>query len=152
MSSKNLKPLVRARWVRPVQDRNRRSLTRHFEELLFCSAQVLSEGDCRKGRAGERTYYGSTMITVDLAALPAGLDVDFRSVSREDLHAVLDGSVRVRLRAMRLARAEVVRRAPAGVLGTAQGETQIRLDERYVHIDVDLEVPILCADGQTGKG
>lgn len=152
MRSKKLKPLVRARRVQPVRDRSGRCLSRELEALLFRQAQVLSEGYCRSTGGGERVYYGSTMITVDLAALPAGHGVDFRAVSAEALCSIVEGSVRVRLRAMRLARAEVARRSPDDTLGTALVETQVRLEDSLLHIDVDLEVPILQVGDQSNEG
>ena len=152
MSVKSLKPLSRATRVRALHDRRSHSVTRQLEELLFRDAQVLSEGCCRQGQGGERTYYGSTMISVNLADFPAGIQLDLRGIDEETLESAVSGSVRIRLRAMRLARAEVVRRAPNVVLGTAQVETQIRLERMTLHIDVDLEVPILGAGDQRNEG
>jgi len=92
----------------------------------------------RQTRSG-RAYFGSTMLTVrgeDLAPYWRGaLDLDH-------LRQAIDGSVRVRLRAMRLACADATHRAPSEPLGTAVVETRItRVDDR-LHIDVDVEVPL----------
>lgn len=152
MKAKSLKPLSRATRVRALHARLSYSLSRPLEALLFREAQVLSEGCCRRGPGGERTYYGSTMISVDLAALPAGLVLDLRGLSVEALRSVVEGSVRIRLRAMRLARAEVARRTPDAVLGTAQVETHVRVDRMVLHIDVDLEVPLLEMGDQSHEG
>lgn len=148
-----LKPLSRALRVQPTQERHACSLTPQFEDLLFLNAELLSEGYCRQEPAsGERIYSGSTMITVDLDGFPAGVGLDFRSVDLDTFRSVLEGSVRLRVRAIRLALAEVARRAPDGVPGTAQIETQVRLKDRLLHIDVELEVPILSACGQRHNG
>jgi len=116
----------------------RGALTREGEELLFALAERLSEGEMRQTRSG-RAYFGSTMLTVrgeDLAPYWRGaLDLDH-------LRQAIDGSVRVRLRAMRLACADATHRAPSEPLGTAVVETRItRVDDR-LHIDVDVEVPL----------
>jgi hypothetical protein len=118
------------------------TLSRAFEEELFRFAEVLSEGSCRgKGDRGD-TYYGSTMISIELERLRrvtrGGLDADARRL----LADAVDGSVRVRLRAMRLARAEAARRIPDRALGTVCVETRVRLTEHQLHIDVDLEAAV----------
>lgn len=113
------------------------TLTREAEERLFRNVEVLSEGAVRDG-----AWFGSTMITVDLDRLEGELRDPLDAEARERLLAAIAGSVRVRIRAMRLARAEVARRFPDRKLGTAQMETRIRLHEGKLHVDVDLEVPI----------
>jgi hypothetical protein len=148
LTSRSLKPLVRALRGRALAARGSgTSLTRAFEEELFCAAEVLSEGSCRRGGPRPDSYFGSTMISIDLDRLRpwfrGGLDAHAR---RELLH-VVDGSVRVHLRAMRLARAEAVRRVHDRALGTAYVETKVRLTERQLHIDVDLEVALSVSSG-----
>ena len=117
------------------------TLSRALEEELFRCAEVLSEGSCRSGEHGS-TYFGSTMISVELDRLRrvtrGGLDREERRVLAE----AVDGSVRVRLRAMRLARAEAARRIPDRALGTVCVETRVRLTDRQLHIDVDLEASV----------
>ncbi len=116
----------------------RGALTREGEELLFALAERMSEGEVRQTR-GARAYYGSTMLTVharDLAPRWRGeLDLSV-------LRAAIDGSVRVRLRAMRLACADAAHRAPSEALGTAIVETRITQVDDRLHIDVDVEVPL----------
>jgi hypothetical protein len=138
-----LKPIVRAtRAGISVASGGAPTLSRALEEELFRCAEVLSEGSCRgKGDRGD-TYYGSTMISIELERLRrvtrGGLDAD----ARRALAAAVDGSVRVRLRAMRLARAEAARRIPDRALGTVCVETRVRLTEHQLHIDVDLEAAV----------
>ena len=55
--------------------------------------------------------------------------------------------MRVRLRALRLARAEAARRVPDRMLGTAYIDTTVRMTERQLHIDVDLEVALSVSSG-----
>lgn len=116
----------------------RGALSREAEELLFALAEQISEGEMRQTRSG-RAYFGSTMLTVaseDLAPHWRGtLDLD-------RLRDAVDGSVRVRLRAMRLACADATHRAPSEPLGTATVETRISRVGDRLHIDVDVEVPL----------
>lgn len=145
-----LKPAVRVSSVRPVRSRRRRSLSRELEEAMFRHAEVLSEGDSRALTSGN-VYLGSTMITVDLPRL-GGVFANLRSEqTRRELLEVTEGSVRVRLRATRIACAEVARRAPGASLGTAQVETRVSLRGSQLHIDVDLEVPLGLSSRGSGS-
>ena len=98
----------------------------------------MSEGEIRQTRSG-RAYYGSTMLTVHAS------DLLPRSRGELDMTVLRDaiaGSVRVRLRAMRLACADAAHRAPSEPLGTAIVETRITQVDDRLHIDVDVEVPL----------
>lgn len=137
---KHLKPLVRARRSPALVQRAGVSLSRALEEELFRAAEVLSEGS-RRTIAGQRdSYFGSTMISIDLDRLRPLFRGGLDGRARERLARAVEGSVRVHLRAMRLARAEAARRVQDRSLGTAQVETRVRLTEHHLHIDVDLEV------------
>lgn len=131
---------TRAALSQPI--RGTATLSRALEEELFRCAEVLSEGSCRSGDQGGGTYFGSTMISVDLERLRKVMRGRFDLEERRVLASAIDGSVRVRLRAMRLARAEAARRIPDRALGTVCVETRVRLTDRQLHIDVDLEASV----------
>ena len=141
MLSDRLKPLARAERAAPVNRRHTVVLSRTLEEELFRAADVLSEGGCRSGMGGGESYFGSTMIRIPLGSLRPHMRGDLDQSGRRELIRAIDGSVRVRLRAMRLAVREAGRRVP-GALGTAQVEIHVRLEDDHLHIDVDLEVPV----------
>jgi hypothetical protein len=134
-----LKPLAKIR-RRPLLVRHSHAvLSRALELALFDHADVLSEGGLRVV-AGHATYFGSTMISIAFTRIES--DARPSKATREELVRVIEGSVRVRLRAMRLARAEATRRVQAGALGTAVCELRVREDGKQLHIDVDLEVEV----------
>jgi hypothetical protein len=128
-----------------LRKRQHVALDRQMEEMLFANVEVLSEGSVR-----DATFYGSTMITIDLSRVEASLRVPLGIEGRARLLAAVDGSVRVRIRAMRLALDEVARRFPTEVRGTAHVETKIEIAGDKLHLDVDLEVPfgVSSAEGQ----
>jgi hypothetical protein len=138
-----LKPLVKTRAPSLLVRRERVQITRALEEAIFHHAEVLSEGGVRGAVEDQHaTYFGSTMISVDLArlgALPRGMSAEQGAAL---LIAAVDGSVRVRLRAMRMARAEAARRVHRRTLGTALCEIRMHGQGALLHIDVDLEVPL----------
>jgi hypothetical protein len=135
------KGLAKARRGAALRVRRGEALTREAEERLFHRAEVISEGSVRESR-GIVSYFGSTMITCDLDDLRAAWRGPLDHDARERLARAVAGSVRVRLRIMRLAYAEVARRIPDRPLGTAQVETRVRLEGDRLLLDVDVEVPI----------
>lgn len=142
MLSDRLRPLARAVRVPPVMQRSTMVLARALEEEIFRAADVLSEGSCRVVAGAGESYFGSTMIRVPLAPLQVHARGGLDATSRRTLADAVEGSARVRLRAMRLAIREATRRVAGLALGTAQVEIQVRLDDDHLHIDVDLEVPV----------
>lgn len=139
-----LRALVKARRHPWLRTRVCEVLSREAEEWLFRHAEVLSEGGLRAEADGGRRYFGSTMISVDLRRhelAPGELGAEDERLMQRILHASM-GSVRVRVRALRLAYAELSRRVEDGVLATAFTETRLHLSDGKLHIDVDLEVGV----------
>jgi hypothetical protein len=143
-----LKPPVRAMRAAGLARRGGGlTLSRTLEQELFRCAEVLSEGSCRAASGQGDSYFGSTMISVEVERLQAWFRNGLDARARRQLLEAIDGSVRVRLRAMRLARSEAVRRAPGRAFGTAYVETKVRMTERQLHIDVDLEALLGVSSG-----
>jgi len=133
-----LKPPVRVRPGALLRARHGDALGPRAEEELFRFAEVLTEG-----RLEGAAFFGSTLITIDLERVAPQLRGEHEGArERARLLAVASGSVRVRLRAMRLACADVGRRYPDRRLGTATTETRFRLEGTKLLVDVDLEVPV----------
>ena len=147
MSRPPIKGPVRVRKDAYIASHASRFLSRGAEEALFETAHVMSEGSERKGRAGERSYFGSTMITFDLVQLAARWRGPLDAEARAALCELASGSVRVRARASRIACAEVARRVTERPLGTAIVETKVHLRGDTLLIDIDLEVPIGVSSG-----
>lgn len=131
---------AKARRASPFSSPERRAISRHAEEALFESAEILVEGSLDE-TSEEARFYGSVMISVPFEALDASLrGLDDASI-RAQFVQCCEGSMRIRLRAMRLACAEVQRRLPGRETGTAMVETKIAASSDELHIDVDVEVP-----------
>lgn len=140
-----LKPPARARRVAAFHRRGERVvLTSHAIEELFRGAEVLLEGGLGS-KGDQQTWYGSIMITFHLdrlAALCRGLEDDAQI---ERLIEGISGSVRVRVRAHRMARAQIYERFPDRAIGTAQIESRFRRDGDRLLLDLDLEAPVEAA-------
>ena len=87
-------------------------------------------------------FFGTSMISVDLAAACAAIRIPPTPASYAAIAAAAEGSVRVRIRALRWARAEACRRVPESRLGSVSAEIRVHLRDAALHIDVDLEAPI----------
>lgn len=142
MAGSPIKGLAQARRDAFLVARPIEYLSRGAEEALFRCATVLSEGSERSAPTGERCYFGSTMITFDLTQLARHWRGPLESAQRRDLLRLVAGSVRVRLRATRIACAEVARRVTDRPLGSSIVETSAKLSGDGLQMDVDLEVPV----------
>lgn len=140
MSAGLLKPPTRVRPAALLAARGGLALGPRAEEVLFRGAEVLSEGSVADG-----SFFGTTLITIDLARVAPELAKPDDDERRRRFLEVLEGSVRIRLHAMRLACRDVARRHPDRALGMANVETRFRLEGNLVFLDVDLEVPVELA-------
>jgi hypothetical protein len=138
VAASRLKPPVKSKRPQHLIKRQYVALTRTLEEALFRHADVMSEGSTRATPDARTTYFGSTMIAIAFDRLPS----EANSVPRAELVSVIEGSVRVRLRAMRLARAEAVRRLNDSTLGTVLCDLRVHDAGEQLRIDVDLEVEL----------
>ena len=110
----------------------------------------LSEGSVRSEASGD-SYFGSTMFSVDLEVLAASWR---GTLDREALRSAVEGSVRMRIRLMRLSAADAKQRVPDRICGTTTSETHVALQGDSLHIDVDVEAPLdpaLDSDGDPAQ-
>ena len=142
MSRSPIKGLARASRNAFVVKREIEYLSRGAEEAIFQLAEVLSEGSERASAPGGRSYFGSTMISVDLDRLGRQWRGALDEPARERLLELVRRSVRVRVRASRIACAEVARRVTERPLGAACTDTTFRIAGGFLQMDVDVEVPV----------
>ena len=104
-------------------------------ELLFADAERISEGSIHQGR-----YFGSTMLTIDLAKLANRLRVDHDN--RIDTYTVmLAEDARVTRRIHRLAERDATSRANAP-LSKVSVEVRVRADGQRIFLDADVEATL----------
>ena len=133
--------LARATRVSGVRRRQQAVLTRDAEACLFEHARVLTEGQLRENSEGYG-YDGSTMVTFDLRPLADLWRGTFDEAARRELLDLVQGSVRVRIRVLRIARREASRRLVGYRLGTMRSDTQVRLEGSSLLLDVDFEAEV----------
>jgi hypothetical protein len=108
-------------------------------DLLLDRASKISEGQI----SGQR-YYGSTMLTLDLRAVEAGVSEPCDVATAQRLARLLAGEPEIldRLRGLALADARRIARRKMGRLET---DLRVRTESSRVLIDIDVEgetVPI----------
>lgn len=132
------KPMARAARVTLFEREIKERLSLAAVEILFERACVLSEGQRSAAPTAHDAYFGSTMITVDVAALGELVrePCDARAAARVAELIADDGGVKRRVQ--RVAEREAARLA-GGPLRVRPGEVRVRSQGTLVYLDVDVE-------------
>jgi hypothetical protein len=131
------KPMARATRIALFEREIRERLSRSALDLLFARAEVISEGQ-RALRAGRDSYFGSTMLTLDLPVLAALLRDACDAGTARRLAALLEGDAGVAQRIQALTARETARVAGA-TPREVRTHVAIRSQGAKVFIDVDVE-------------
>jgi hypothetical protein len=102
---------------------------------LFAEADVVSEGAAREEQDGERVWYGSTSLILELP-------VETSLEDRAELLAIAQKDVHAHMHSLRCAHREAQSRAP-GMLGRLACELRFSEDPRGLRIDVDVQAPLI---------
>ena len=132
-----LRPLARAARIALFEREVRERLSRAALELVFRRAEVMSEGQ-RSVRDGRPTYFGSTMLTVNLEDLAPLLREACDASTARRLATLLAGDPSVAARVKAVATHEAVRLA-GGRLRAVATEIKVSARGARVFIDVDVE-------------
>jgi hypothetical protein len=132
------KPMARAQRVTLFEREIRERLSVAAIEILLERAKILSEGQRSASPTAKSRWFGSTMITVDVAALGDVVrePCDLRAAAR--VAELVSGDARVTKRVQRIAGREADRLAGATVRVRA-GDVRVRVQGTLVHLDVDVE-------------
>ena len=101
-------------------------------DVLFEEMRVLTEGQIEAGR-----YFGSTMMTVDLARVQPRVSDECDPACARRIVELAGDDERVRARARTIALAEAARQG--GGLDDAAVDLHVHRDGRTLHLDLDLE-------------
>jgi hypothetical protein len=131
------KPMARVTRVALFEREIRERLSRSALDLLFARAEVISEGQ-RAVRGGRDSFFGSTMLTIDLPALSGLLRDACDAGTARRLAALLEADGGVARRIQQLAEREAAR--VAGAVPRQVGtHVSIRSQGAKVFVDVDVE-------------
>jgi hypothetical protein len=129
--------MARATRIALFEREVRERLSRAALDLIFARAELISEGQ-RSERGGRDSYFGSTMLTIDLPALAAVVRDSCDAGTARRLAALLEADAGVIRRVEELAAEEAARvgGAKPRQVGT---HITIRAQGARVFIDVDVE-------------
>lgn len=130
------KPMASARRVSLFEREIRVRLSSSALEILFDIAAVLSEG----GVDGDG-YFGSTMITIDLARAGALVSEECDASTARRVCELLSSDRRVAERARRIALDEARARAARPLL-RPQVDMSVRATGAHLQIDLDVEASV----------
>lgn len=113
------------------------TLARCADEALLKNAEILSEGEIISGDRERNSYFGSTLIAIDL--LRSDIDLGPMYEDRELLKRMAHSSVSFRLRLMRLARREAERKCAPRNIGRIATDTEFRIEGDQFLVDINIE-------------
>jgi hypothetical protein len=132
------KPMARVARVTLFEREIREKLSLAAIEILLARAKVLSEGQRSNSPTAQQAWFGSTMLTLDVAALGDVVRdaVDARAAAR--VAELIRGDARVTRRVQRIAEREAQRLAEGPVRAKA-AEVRVRAQGTLIYLDVDVE-------------
>jgi hypothetical protein len=133
-----LRPLRKPISLPLVQQLEGVALTRFADEALLAGAQVVSEGMVGDPVDGdERTYAGSTLVTIPLDRIEIAGAVDRAGAGR--LLEAARHSIGLHVRLIRLARLEAERRSAPRLPRDMEVELEFAVDDRNLLVDISVE-------------
>jgi hypothetical protein len=137
LSRPMLRPLARVERISLFEREVKERLSRAALDVLFATAGVMSEGQ-RTARGGRESFFGSTMLTIELdaAALALRDTADARAAQR--LAALLARDAGAQARIKRLA-AEECERLSSARPRSLNTDIKVRARGTTVYVDVDVE-------------
>jgi hypothetical protein len=134
------KPMARAVRVALFEREIKERLSSAAVEILLDRARVLSEGRRSAAATGGSVFYGSTMLTIDLADAGELVRESCDPATCSRVGALVEGDQRVQRRVRQIAAREAERLAGAP-LQARIAEVRVRVQGTLLYIDVDVEGP-----------
>jgi hypothetical protein len=131
-------PMAKAARVTLFEREIRERLSQPAIELLFERAQVLSEGERVRGLKGVDTFYGSTMLTIDLTAATPWVREACDAEAARRVTAFMTSDARVARCLRQIIEREACRLA-GGSLEKLHTDVRLRTEGTLVYLDVDFE-------------
>lgn len=135
-----LKPQVKTRALPVFQNIRGLALTLAADQALLDGAKIVSEGEIETRSSDSHTYYGTTLVTIDLTR--GDLDL---GPARSDPFIALEAartSLLFRTRLLRLTRMEAERRCYPYLLRGMTAQTEFKFADNRLLVDINVECPL----------
>jgi hypothetical protein len=136
----NLKPLRKPGPIPVLQEVRGRALAGFADQLLLDGARVLSEGSIDRDADEGPTFFGSTLVTIELdssSIVGAG-----GAVGSAELVEAARRSISLNIRLMRIARAEAERRSAPLVPRGMLADFEFKIEDTSLLVDISVECPL----------
>jgi hypothetical protein len=132
-----LRPLARVERISLFEREVKERLSRAALDVLFAAAGVMSEGQ-RSARGKRESFFGSTMLTIELETVAAALRdaADARAAQRLAALLARDAGAQARIKRMAAEECERLSSARPRSLNT---DIKVRARGTTVYVDVDVE-------------
>lgn len=132
------KPMARAVRVPLFEREVRERLSNAALEILLGRAQVLAEGKRSTSPTARQAFFGSIMVTIELAGLESELRDPCTEETAARVAAMMDADARVARRLRQLAEREASRLAGTP-LKVHSADVRVRAEGNRVLVDIDVE-------------
>jgi hypothetical protein len=132
------KPMVRVTRVPLFEREVRERLSNAAVEVLLARAQVLAEGQRSQSPTAKQAFFGSIMITVDLAGLEGALRDDCSDESARRVAEMMSTDARVTRKLRQIAEREASRLAETAIR-VHSADVRVRAEGTRVFVDIDVE-------------
>jgi hypothetical protein len=132
------KPLARAQRVTLFEREIRERLSTAAIEILLERARVLSEGQRAQAATAQRAYFGSTMLTIDLASLGDLVRDPLDPRTAQRVAEQIRSDARITRRVQKIA-ARAAERLADGPVRARAAEVRVRAQATQIFLDIDVE-------------
>jgi hypothetical protein len=132
------KPMARVTRVPLFEREVRERLSNAAVEVLLGRAAVLAEGQRSQSATARHAFFGSIMITIELAGLDAALRDDCSPESARRVAEMMEVDARVLKKLRQLAEREASRLAGAAIR-VHSADVRVRAEGTRVLVDIDVE-------------
>jgi hypothetical protein len=132
------KPMARVTRVPLFEREVRERLSNAAVEILLDRAQVLAEGQRSRSPTAKQAFFGSIMITIDLAGLDVALRDDCSEESALRVAEMMSADARVTRKLRQVAEREASRLAGA-TIRVHSADVRVRAEGTRVFVDIDVE-------------
>lgn len=134
-------PIAAVRRLSPFRTKTIHRVAPGVVSCLLDHAEVLTEGAMRPGSKGAQTYFGTTMVTIELRHIEQLVRLPKGRQGEAMLERIVS-CAQMRIRLLRMARLEAERKCVGMLPGTMHAEIDTRIDDHRLLVDIDVELPM----------
>jgi len=140
----DLIPLKKPKSIPILQEIRGSSLTLSAHAAMLEDAEIVSEGTIDTDDHGNNIYNGTTYISINLEQ--QNLNINKNEAYLTKLLFAVKNSLLMHMGIMRLVRMETERKTAPFLVRKILTETEFRIEEKRILVDIDIESPLALAN------